>query len=483
MPTLTELVTERADLREPEVEHIHRLLGSWQLIADLSFADLALWCLLSDGDGFVCVGQMRPYTAQTLHPEDLFGHVVRPEELPVIDRSYHEGRSWQRDEPVLIDGVPVRMEAVPVKVADKVVAVMTKEGAPLTHRRPGQLEQNYLACSAALSLMVEEESFPFAREALDPETSPRVGDGMIRLDSSGMALYASPNAISAYRRLGIVSNIEGEIFAELGIDAAPALLALQHGIPAEADAEVERSVVLQRALPFLKGPSREVVGTLLLVRDVTELRHRERQIQMKEAAIREIHHRVKNNLQTIASLLRLQARRLDSEAKLELDQAVRRIATIALVHETLSKESGQWVEFADVASGLARMVAEGLIHPDSKVSINVEGDPGKMPADIATPLAVVLVELLQNAVEHAFGEGSGTVLVEMSRSDGRIHLVVSDDGCGLPAGFSLDDAGLGLQIVKTLVETELEGKLTLDGSVGTHVKLDIPARRRAGLRP
>ena len=146
MPTLSEIVRESTALSERDLDRIHRLLGSWQLISDLSFADLLLWCLHQDGKRFVCIGQMRPYTAQTLHPDDEFGRVVRAEEIPVIDRAYHESQSWSREAPVLIDGIPVRMEAVPVPVGKRVIAVMTKEGAPLGHRRPGRLEQNYLEC-------------------------------------------------------------------------------------------------------------------------------------------------------------------------------------------------------------------------------------------------------------------------------------------------------------------------------------------------
>ncbi|HVF12837.1 MAG TPA: histidine kinase N-terminal domain-containing protein, partial [Actinomycetota bacterium] len=193
MPTLAELLEERTGLGAREAQHLHRLLGSWQLIADLSFADLLLWCSLGDEEGFICVGQMRPYTAQTLHPQDEVGWMIRVEELPVIDRAYHESRSWQRDEPVLIDGVPVQMEAVPVVVGNGVVAVMTKEGAPLTHRRTGELEENYLECGVAFTRMVEEGTFPFMGEALDPELAPRVGDGMVRIDSEGRITYASPN--------------------------------------------------------------------------------------------------------------------------------------------------------------------------------------------------------------------------------------------------------------------------------------------------
>src|SRR5690242_20990788 len=102
-----------------------------------------------------------------------------------------------------------------------------------------------------------------------------------------------------------------------------------------------------RALP-LQAPGGEA-GALVLVRDVTEVRRRDRALMTKDATIREIHHRVKNNLQTVAALLRLQARRVDApEAKLALQESVRRVASIALVHETLSMSSDEAVDFDSI---------------------------------------------------------------------------------------------------------------------------------------
>jgi two-component sensor histidine kinase len=484
LSSLAELVTKRTDLSPSEVEHLHRLLESWQLIADLSFADLLLWCGLTDEEGFVCVAQMRPYTAQTLHPEDLFGQMVRPEELPIIERAFSEGRPWHQEEPLLIDGVQVRMEAVPVRTGTRVIAVMTKEGSPLRHRRPGTLEKTYLECAAALTKMVEEGTFPFPDEGGDPEVSPRVGDGLITLDASGRVKYASPNAISAFRRLGIVSTVIGEHLTEFGIDVSPASTALSQGQPAQGEAEVGETIVLQRSVPLISGPKRSVTGAMLLVREVTELRHRERMLQRKEVAIREIHHRVKNNLQTIASLLRLQARRIKSEeARQQLQEAVRRISSIAFVHETLALEESETVEFERVAGELARMISDELTHPDRKLRIMVEGGAGELPGELATPLAVALLELLQNAVKHAFGAAGGNIAVRMSRRGDRLRLVVEDDGKGLPPGFQFDGRGLGLQIVRALVEEELSGTIKLKSERGTKVTLEVPIERRARLRP
>jgi two-component sensor histidine kinase len=219
------------------------------------------------------------------------------------------------------------------------------------------------------------------------------------------------------------------------------------------------------------------VGALALAKDVTEIRQKERLLVVKDTTIREIHHRVKNNLQTIASLLRLQARRLTSdEAKAALTESVLRVGSIALVHETLSEEPGDVAEFGEVARRIGRMVGEGLVLPESRVRIDVTGAAGPVGADLATPLAVVLTELLQNAVEHAFPEGTeGTVTVDLARTDGEVRMVVRDDGVGLDVA-ALEGSRLGLQIVRSLID-ELGGTFAIESHAGTRAEVRVRASR------
>ena len=181
----------------------------------------------------------------------------------------------------------------------------------------------------------------------------------------------------------------------------------------------------------------------MLLRDITELRLRDQLLVSKDATIREIHHRVKNNLQTISSLLRLQGRRLESEeAKSAIDESVRRIRAIALVHETLASESSDDVNLTEVAGMLARTVQESFTSPERPIRLEVVGEAGLIPSDVVTPLAVVLNELLQNAVDHAFPDdllpmkdGGGLVEIFLSRDSEHIRMVVRDNGIGVPEDF------------------------------------------------
>jgi two-component sensor histidine kinase len=192
---------------------------------------------------------------------------------------------------------------------------------------------------------------------------------------------------------------------------------------------------------------------------------------------------VKNNLQTVAALLRLQARRMDSvDAKAALEEAVRRVGSIAIVHETLSQTGEESVDFDDVADRLGSMVAE-MGSLDGGVRVRRVGSFGVLTSETATTVAMVLTELLQNAVEHGYPATSdatvpGRILVAPVRLVGRLRVTVQDDGRGLPAGFDLDaSTHLGLSIVRTLVESELGGQLELGpapGGPGTRVVIDVP---------
>jgi two-component sensor histidine kinase len=242
-------------------------------------------------------------------------------------------------------------------------------------------------------------------------------------------------------------------------------------------------VVQLRAIPLIVGGTR--TGALILVRDVTELRRRERELMTKDATIREIHHRVKNNLQTVAALLRLQARRLRApEARAALDEAVRRVGSIAVVHETLSHAPDEVVDFDDVADRVAMMAGE-VSAPEVRVIPKITGSFGLLSAAVATPLAMVLTELLQNALQHGFppaakdsaAKDGGLLEVIAVREPERLRVTVADNGVGLPDGFDLDSAtSLGLQIVRTLVVSELGGRLRITPRLGsgTEAVVDLP---------
>ncbi|MBJ7361944.1 MAG: histidine kinase N-terminal domain-containing protein, partial [Ilumatobacteraceae bacterium] len=362
----------------------------------------------------------------------------------------------------------IHVLAIPVHGEAGPIAVLTREWSSKTSRQPGELERTYLSIFQRIAEMITQGAFPFRGRAADLSAAPRVGDGAIVLDEQAVIRYASPNAVSALHRVGITANVVGQSVSELGFADSPVRQAFERHEPVIEEFDQTADVtLLVRCLPIIA--SQVITGGMLLIRDVTEVRRRDRLLLSKDATIREIHHRVKNNLQTISSLLRLQARRLESpEAKAAIQESVRRIRTIALVHETLSRETGDDVAFIEIVRPLLRLVEEGLQSPDRPVRFIVQGDGGRLPATVATPLSVVLTELLQNAVDHGFPEGSagGTVVVELGGTDDDIEIKVINDGRVLDPAFDLNGVtGLGLSIVRTLVTTELNGSILIRAGV------------------
>ncbi|MEO9325480.1 histidine kinase N-terminal domain-containing protein [Nocardioides sp. C4-1] len=491
MPSFTEIVRTRTDLGPADVAWLQLLQADWQIIADLSFADLLLWLPDRAGTGYWAAGQMRPTTGPTAYVDDVIGTFVERGRRPLIDAAFDQARTVREGDPEWRDEVPVRMETIPVVRAGRVIGVIGRHTNLLGVRTPSRLELSYLQTAADLTQMIATGHFPSTGQRSDHADSPRVGDGFVRVDAGAGVVYASPNAQSVFRRLGLSGDLAGHAFPDLVRELVPPrrrpdeeTLSAVLGGRAHRDVEIggdgpEAVSIIVRSIPL--RPAGEHIGGLILVRDVTDLRRRDRELVTKDATIREIHHRVKNNLQTVAALLRLQARRIDNDtAKLALEEAVRRVGSIAIVHETLSQAVEETVDFDEIADRLGAMVTEvGAL--TGRVAVRREGTVGVLTSEAANALAMVLTEVLQNAVEHGYDDADpgvdGTIVVRVTHDAGRMRVVVEDDGRGLPAGFDLDGStNLGLSIVRTLVESELDGQLTMLGRAGggTSVVIDVP---------
>ena len=481
MPSLDDIARFQTSLSAGDVSWLHALVTDWQIIADLSFSDLVLWVPDSESKGMWAGAQIRPTTGPTTLLEDAAGTFLPAGHTDRLDQALASGEVVEEQVEQMSDGSRVRTRTIPVKRDGTTIAIISSRRSDSAPRITSELEATYLEAASELVDMIQRGEFPLEGTRSDLADSLRVGDGLIRTDGRGRVAYASPNALSAYRRLGLAGDLVG---AELGevttglVDRRPTdrgPLGLLRG-DAGGEAEIENATgsLLLRVIPLKSGGHRN--GALILLRDVTELRLRERELVSKEATIREIHHRVKNNLQTVAALLRLQGRRVEvPEARAALDDAVRRVGSIALVHETLSQSFGDAVDFDEIADRLIRNVLDVSRGPDvGAVKADRVGSFGSLPGVIATPLAMVLTELIQNAVEHAYGPGGGTLTLSVNRIRDRVRLRVTDDGLGLPGTFDPADS-LGLSIVTTLVEGELGGTLTFERrtSGGTTVAISL----------
>jgi len=488
MPKLEEFLRGRSPLDSKQVRRIRELTADWQLLADLSFADLVLWVPLrkdfkSWPSGYVAVAHIRPTTAATVFNQDLIGEEIPWGSRPRIDQALSEAEIIRDAEPEKFGEIFIKEETIPVILEDQVIAVISRHRNAELMRQPSRLELNYREVAHNVYRMVSEGTFPYTEHSELFDSAVRVGDGLIRLDINGSIIYASPNAKSAFSRMGWAGELEGNNLGAVARKVSVVKLeaheeAIEVGLSGKALRRVEienaGGTVDLLALPLLASGDR--IGAIVLLQNVTELRRRERELVTKDATIREIHHRVKNNLQTVSALLRLQSRRIeDPAASAALNEAVRRIASIALVHETLSSSAEASVAFDDV---LDRLVAHALdLSPRmGELQISRTGELGALDPRVATPLSLVVTELIHNALEHGLAESGNHLTITVARGESGAEITIFDDGVGLPKGFSLtESSNLGLQIVRTLTENELRGNIDLVRTpAGTEARLTFP---------
>jgi two-component sensor histidine kinase len=482
------LLGSRTTITLDQADRLRELVANWQLLADLSFADLILWVPIRKDikmwpSGHIAIAHIRPTTAATVFTNDVIGDEIAWGIRTNIDEALSHGeiiRDSQFEQPGMM---LVKEEAIPVTFNGQAIAVISRHRDVEQMRTAGKLEINYREIAHQLYQMVAEGNFPYKNAGSLIEPAPRVGDGLIRLDVNGVISFASPNAKSAFSRMGWHGDLEGH---NLGEAAQQVSITTENpheeGIKTQLNGKTLRRVEIENkgttidflVLPLIQGEDR--IGAIVLLQNVTELRRLDRALVTKDATIREIHHRVKNNLQTVSALLRLQSRRIDDpSAAAALDEAVRRIASIALVHETLSNSDETTVAFDEVLTSLVTHSLE-LSPRMGQLKIERIGKIGSLESRLATPLSLVVTELIHNALEHGLATSGTHLRIELQRYSNEGLVTISDDGVGLPDGFNLaTSANLGLQIVLTLTENELNGELKLESSEkGTQAKLRFP---------
>lgn len=485
----------RADLADvlplsaEESSWLEMLKSDWQIVADLGAADLILW-LPTPGGRFVAAAMCRPATSTTVHPDDVIGLYASAPRAVLLTEAMDSGEIIEDVSTQWSGLYSVQRSFVPIRYQGRSIAVMTVErnmSSPF-----GQTQDQTWMGSAAdmLCQMIVSEDYP-SSEA--PSRSgrgvPRVTDGPILIDPEGVVLEITPNANSAMRRLGIPLPVEGRSLIEEVVKVVRNEHQIEEALAVvimgrahwRVDVEASGAIVTVRAIPLVVDGQRR--GAVLLTRDVTEKHRHEQQLMTKDATIREIHHRVKNNLQTVSALLRIQERRTDSDdVKEALQGAGRRVDAIAAVHDALSHNVDEVVDFDDVSQRILKMAAKvATVGPE--VGVEVDGTFGLLSADQAAALATVLAELVANSVEHGYPDEPGTVWVHAQRSDNELEIQIEDAGKGIDV-HSLDQ-GLGTKIIKAMVRGELGGTIAWKNREGggtlasLRLHPDVPTRENA----
>ena len=455
----TEISGRQADL----LQNIGDGLG---FIADLAQAQASLYAPTRDGKHFLVLAQARSHTmVQPLRLAPV-GSLVPVETEPVVAKTLATGQPLVGVRGDSSHPDSLEMHTYGIHDGPDAIAVVSLE-VPT-----GQLQERGNACLVDTARMILQN----ARSALDPEAyraiSPR--DGILIADAYDRIIYANAAAQHIFRVLGVGSLLGVRLDApELSRHITRETVKPER--PTEKEIEAGGLALLRRDLPILAGG--RLLRRVVVVEDVTALRQKEKELVVQEAVIREIHHRVKNNLQTIASLLRMQARRAGEAAvKDALAESVNRIQGIAALHQLLSRQGTQPVNLHDLASEILDLLAASALPPDFRLERRFTGDAWLLPASRCTNLALIVNELLLNSIEHAFvGRDFGLIGFDVQANSGETTLTVYDDGVGLPEGFDPKTTkSLGLHIVRTMVEDDLGGRIAFAGEHGTRVTILLP---------
>jgi two-component sensor histidine kinase len=475
-----QLLSQVAALRDQDRDQIRRIDAALPITADVSRADLLLYARLSAANVLV-VRHVIPKSISSHYPEEISGRIVPAAEQPLVVDALARGRGGRRQLEVVSSGAPVLQDVFPVFSPDgQVIAALVVETnlfADERHRRRDP---------AFRQAIIWLQSQCMRGEIRGAENLSRFGlyDGIYMVDRSRTIAYMSGVAVNFFRSIGLAVDMEGQPVAELEPDDHTLVdEVLQTNTCVERRHETpDGRVWIRKGIPVAKSPTwrllrlrsprwaifrggerTNVDAVLVLIHNATDAVAKQRELNVKSAIIQEVHHRVKNNLQTIAAMLRIQARRVKSEeARQQLSDAVNRILSVAFIHEFQSEDEHQPINIRDLCQKIAFQVEQVARNPDQEIVIEILGPNIRLPASQATPIAMVLNELVLNALEHGLSGQSGQISIDLSESGNTVQVAIRNSGSSLPADFDpRQSQSLGLQIVQTLVRDDLKGELRI----------------------
>lgn len=469
MDDIMSLCRQHTSLTAMQQELLKRTLVVFPFLADLAHARVRMYLLRRDKKSFVIAAEAWPHTVYLTPEPPCIGAVVPAMEEPLICRVLQTGRFSQgkREQNY---GSMIDMMAQPLLDGAAPIGIVTFE---TTHEN--RSIEGYSRLLDAARMLLKN-----ARKHLEPAMYQPLSssDGIVITDQFNRITFATTAATRVFRVLGVSNLVGGHLF-DRKITQHIRKETQVTARPWEREIEIGTLVLLDRNIPIMEGG--RLLCRIVIISDLTELREKDREIKVQSAVIQEIHHRVKNNLQTIASLLRLQARRSKSpDVKDALKESVNRILSIAVVHEFLSEQGHATINVKEIAEQIFNLVAMSMVGRDFELQTRCTGATLILPSSYASSLGLVLNELVLNAAEHGFeGRRKGTMQLVTAEDAQGYTLVFTDDGCGIPEDFDPVHArSLGVSIMRTLVEGDLGGAIAYDAPPdgGTRVTITFPRK-------
>lgn len=482
-------------------ELLQRVEAGLALTADVSRADVML-CTLHGANAALVAVHAIPNSISSLYRKDATGRLLPLEDHPLLAQALRAGSGGRRQREVLSNGAPIIQDVYPIhNDAGQVIGAMVVETNMIAHERQQRRNRHFRQAVVALQEMCTRGELASAAD-VGPFT---IYDGVYLVDADRTILYMSGIAANLFRGIGVIPEVRNQRLAALEEDDIHLVDQVFAGGQCEelrqeyADGRIWVRIAVPLHLPTFRwrnawhtlpwewvvggqSDSRAINQVMVLIHNATEAVQKQRELNVKAAIIQEVHHRVKNNLQNIAAILRIQARRVQSdEARQHLNDAVNRVLSMSVIHEFLSQDEHRPINIKDVCKRIAAQVQQVSGNVDQTVTVQVTGPNIRLPASQATPVAMVINELLLNAVEHGLSDrAQGAINVVLDDLGDAVRIIVEDNGGGLPPGFdpAQQTSSLGLHIVHTLVTDDLKGSLLMhsiwpenaaDGSIAAPV--------------
>lgn len=470
-----DICTKITELEPEQIDVLEQIAYNLQPVTDVAHADLTIYCQASDKNFLVIVAQAKPQTMHAANERMLLGQTVAAAEEPLVLKTLQSGMSIVGVREMDVGTEPLEQETFPIMDRQgQVIAAVSMERNRM-HFRQDRSDVLSETVKRFLHTLAHE---PIYRDARFLPITAR--DGIVIVDERGVIIFANAVASSIYKLLG-VGHLLGRKVTDRHVNERFVIKAFSKKEYLEQEYSYGDFILFKRAIPLLAYGRPERI--ILIVSDVTEVRKKEKELLVKQAVIQEIHHRVKNNLQTIASLLRLQARRSGSQlVKDALQESINRILSIAVVHEFLSQQDSESINIREVTKNILDLVIQNMLEPGFNIQTVLNGKDIILPSERAVSVALVINELVSNSVEHGFkGRSEGSITVDILEREKDYYIEVRDDGVGLPEDFSIAASrSLGLQIVQKLVKDDLGGELIMTGSFGTTAAILMPKAQKGG---
>lgn len=443
------LCRQYTDLTDDEISVIVIISASLQLLANLEDADAFIDCPCKNGDAIV-VAEAKPSHVSSSYERSVVGLIAKPEDEPAVARTIRLGVATKRMKALTQESAGVIQSVEPIRNESRIIGVLIIEKR--IDEQNGVKEcGNFIGesdDSDVTALMELGKEHSWLSECID--------EALILVDRDGVIVFRNSLAQELYtQQLGHTEDVLGQLYENIRLTDLPQL---GSGGYSTAEVSLGKHFLTVKYIR-LNSPN---AAFAVMMRDITGIKEKEKELILRSVAIKEMHHRVKNNLQTIASLLRLQIRRSGNEdTRSVLRESMNRILSIAATHELLSQSGIDQVNIREVIANIKCNAMRHFSGTNLEVNVSIEGDDFEVDSDIATSVALVINELLQNSMKYAFvNNPSGNIKITVTKGGLYSQIRVIDDGGGFNVS-SMQGNSLGFSIVQTLVGDKLHGDLNI----------------------